>query len=102
MDYIPYVLLAIVVIFFGRVLFSSKKYKEYAVYMADGKVYHLYRREQDKWFEGFGQMVFYRKSEKDPNKYLRINIGNHWYTVIKELENSEWAEIEKQKNEGDK
>jgi hypothetical protein len=97
-----YILIGILVAFFIYVSFSGKKMKEYAVYLADGKIKRRYRRQQDKWREGFGQMIFYRKSKKDPNKYLRSNIGNHWYIEISELEEGEWDEIEKQQKESGK
>jgi hypothetical protein len=53
------VIFIVVLVFFAIVLFSGRKLKEYAVWHIDGEVLHLWRKQQDWWFDWSGGMVFF-------------------------------------------
>lgn len=81
-----------VLAFFGVILFSGRKLKEYAVFGTDGEVLHLWRRRQNMWLEWSGDMVFYDK----PDASSMTIVQKHWIKRYKELRTGEWVELEKQ------
>ena len=82
------VVLAIIVFFFGMILFGRGKRKEFAVYQPNGEVLHLFRKAQNFWFDWPGQMLY----EKENGK--KVVIGSHWYLRIEELAPGEWATLD--------
>lgn len=82
------IILVAVLVFFGIVLFSGRKLKEYAIWNIDGEVLHLWRKQQDWWFDWSGGMAFY---ERDGS---RVIIEKHYVKRFKELKTGEWEKIE--------
>ena len=98
MSYIGVILFIAVIAFFLVIIFSGKKLKEYAVYGADGEVLHLWRKQQNMWYEWGGQLIFY----EDASGKSRVIIQQHWIKRYRELKVGEWiamAEAEKKEQE---
>lgn len=86
MEYLGYVLVIIFVGVFVTLLFAGRDRREYVVYLADGRIRHLYRSFRDKLFDAFGEKVFY-KANGEP-----VNIGKYWVS-IERLKAGEWQKI---------
>ena len=88
----PYAIIIIlaVIAFFVLILTSGRKLKEYAVYGVDGEILHLWRRQQNIWFEFGDSMVFY----EDAGGNVLTIIQRHWVKRYKRLnEPSDWARL---------
>lgn len=92
------IILGLVVIFFVIVMLSGRKLKEYAVYTIDGDIYHLWRRQQNWWFDWGGEMIFYER-----DGVSRVIIEKHYVKRYKELKKGDWEiiseDIAKEKTE---
>jgi hypothetical protein len=82
------IVLVALVILFGIILVSGRKIKEYAVYYIDGEVDHLWRKQQNVWFEWGNEMVFYRQDGAS-----RIILEKHYVKKYQELKSGEWEKI---------
>jgi hypothetical protein len=94
-NYFGIVIIILVVAMFATILFSGRKLKEYAVYGVDGDILHLWRRQQNTWFEWGGNMVFY----EDANGEIRTVIQSHWVKRYSELKDGEWEKLAKEISE---